>query len=90
MFVSVEEAKVGKAPMPAFSWLHHWPEELRRSILLSFTNVSKLVLVPIAVGRVVYVLRPPPLEAERLPQPLRDVSIRKPIVVGKPPPGVCA
>ena len=46
----------------------------RRSIKLSCTKVSRTVLVLGAVGR------------SGLPQPSREVSIRKPRVDGKPPP----
>src|SRR5262245_42697577 len=62
----------GGAPRPAPLWLHHRPRCGRVSILLALTKVLTSVLALAAVGR------PAP------PQPLREVSVRNPRVVGHP------
>ena len=63
-------AAVGLVPMPAPSWLHQLPLWMRRSIRDAMTNVRRSVDVLAAVGR----FEPP--------QPLREVSISMPILVG--------
>src|SRR5438876_11537183 len=61
----------GRAPIP-LGWLHQSPRLGRPSSLDALTNVFRSVDVLAAVGR----LGPP--------QPLRDVSISIPIVLGRP------
>src|SRR5436305_14852436 len=83
----------GRSPIPAPFWLHHAPRCGRRSTLESLTNVFRSVDVEAAVGRVPpggAVLVPVAADAGQLlmlvqPQPLRDVSMSIPSVVGKWP-----
>src|SRR5215831_9099514 len=64
----------GIAPMPAPFWLHQLPRKPRLSIRLASTYAAAVVgLLFSAVGRA------------GPPHPLRDVSIRNPIVFGNPP-----
>ena len=58
--------------MPAPSGLHHAPRCTRRSTRDSLTYVSRLVLDETFVGR------------SGPPQPLREVSMSMPRLVGKP------
>src|SRR5450631_4703296 len=61
----------GRAPMPP-GWLHQLPAPFLLSSLVALTNVLRSVDVLAPVGR-----------AEP-PQPLRDVSVSIPIVLGNP------
>src|SRR5215467_10212740 len=63
----------GMAPMPAPFWLHQLPRNPRWSILFAATYAAAVVgELFSAVGRAVP------------PQPLREVSMTKPIVFGNP------
>src|SRR5262245_55178321 len=68
--IPVKGLAVGRAPIPAPSWLHQLPLWILRSMRVAITNVRKSVEVLGPVGR----FGPP--------QPLRDVSITKPTEAG--------
>ena len=58
--------------MPAPIGLHHKPRCARRSIFVALTKVFRSVLVLGPLGRAAP------------PQPLREVSISRPMLAGKP------